>query len=240
MILLAIASASSLLAVGLAIAWSSSLVPLETVWGPVASWVNVGVTALGFLVAGLTFYLRFREVSQGDDEKKTQQEKEDLESTFQLHQLTDSARAAMLSEASQVTWELVCDSFLTTEELPGFTLKYQARFAIRNGTGKRLTDVHVEIPNTTTHYGDFPASRIDVPDFKAKSVHTQYAEPYFAGKMGVHILATIHGPHSRGDGPKGPVEVFSDRAILTFRVDAGPRWQLPLSKFGGSNPTLKL
>ncbi|MFJ5958269.1 hypothetical protein ACIQC5_20205 [Paenarthrobacter sp. NPDC092416] len=237
---MAIASVSSLLAAAFAIAWSTSLVPLETKWGPVASWANVGVTALGFLVAGLTFYLRFREVAQGDDEKKAQQENDDLQSTFQLHQLTDTARDAMLHEASQVTWEVVCDAFTMTSEIPGFSLKFQARFRIRNGTGKRLTDVHVHIPETETHYGEFAASRIDVSDFGSKSILTLYAEPFFASKLGLHAIATLEGIHSRGGGPMGPLEVFANRAALTFRVDGGPRWQLPLNESGESHPTLKL
>lgn len=239
-ILLAVASVSSLLAAAFATAWSISLVPLETKWGPVASWANVGVTALGFLVAGLTFYLRFREVAQGDDEKKAQQENDDLESTFQLHQLTETARDAMLLEASQVTWEVLCDAFTITSELPGFSVKYQARFLILNGTGKRLTDIHVHIPDTETHYGEFAASRIDVPDFDGKSIRTLYAEPFFASKLGLHATATLEGIRSRGEGPKGPVEVFANRAVLTFRVAGGPRWQLPLNASGESRPTLKL
>ena len=240
MILLAVASVSSLLAAGFAIAWSISLVPFETKWGPVASWANVGVTALGFLVAGLTFYLRFREVVQGDDDKKTQQEQDELESTFQLHQLTDAAREAMLSEASQVSWKLACASFVRTDELPGFSLKYQAYFDISNRTGKRLTDVHVWVPDARTHYGEWGAATIDVPDVDGHSFGTSNAEPWFANRFGLDAIATPTGIHSRGSGPKGALENFANKALLTFRVDGGPRWQLVLDEFGHSTPTLKL
>jgi hypothetical protein len=239
-ILLAVASATSLLAAGFAIAWCFMLVPFETVWGPVASWVNVGVTALGFLVAGLTFYLRFREVVQGDDEKKRQQETEDVESTFQLQQLTTLARESMLAEASLVIWEMHCNQFRLSEDVPGMSLRYEVNFLVRNGTGKRLTDVQVMIPQVVTHYGEWPAMTIDVPEFKGRSSSTPNVPQIFAcdtrwtGGSATEITGN-------GEGPMGARDVFGNKVVLTYRVDGGPRWELLLDRYGRPlQPTLKL
>jgi len=236
-ILLAIASATLLLAIGFAIAWSTSLVPLETVWGPIASWVNVGVTALGFLVAGLTFYLRFREVAQGDDEKKTQLEKDDLESTFQLQQLTASERQAMATEAALVSWELDANYFAASDTVPGHKYKYRVRFFISNKTRKRLTDVFISFPEIETHYGIWPPIYLTCEDVGGEGLATEHAGPVFAATK---LVDRVKGDFTALEGEWGAKAAFENRAVLKFRVEGGPRWELPLDPSGRTAPTLRL
>lgn len=238
MILLVVASASSLLAVGFAIAWSLSLVPLETVWGPVASWVNVGVTALGFVVAGLTFYLRFREVAQGEEDKNAQQDQVDLESTFQLQQLTALERQAMKEEAAKVSWEVIPNYWSRSQTIPGYSHKHKAYFVIKNGTGKTLTDVQIAIPQVVTPYGEWPASLITfTKGVGAGFSGTNFLEPDFAiSKM----VSPLDEDSSALDEPMGARAAFHMKAILTFRIEGGPRWELPLDVKGEARPTLRL
>ncbi|MEK0155153.1 hypothetical protein [Arthrobacter oryzae] len=162
-ILLAVACLGVLAAIAFGIAWSTNLVPLETVWGPVSSWVNVGVTALGFIVAGLTFYLRFREVAQSDDQKKGEKEKEDLNNTFELHQLTALEHQRMEDEASHVKLEIYA-SLVGPSDLSDWERKYWVQLVVRNNTGKRLTDIILRLPSFTTHYGDYPEKSLALED----------------------------------------------------------------------------
>lgn len=224
-VLLTTTAIASLLAAAFGTAWFADLVPFETVWGSVAAWASVAVTALGFIIAGLTFYLRFREVAQSDEEKKGEKDQQDLDSTYQLHQMTSNERQRMEEEASTVKLVIRAVEY-EPSELPDFAVKYWVRFAIENGTGKRLTGILLHLPETTTHYDTYTVDGpFDVfPDSDEKVIESANFNIAFAG-LRTKTFNGIGGPDL--SGPMGAHEVFAGKAKVTFRVDGGGAlWEL--------------
>jgi len=232
-ILLAVACLGVLAAIAFGIAWGTHLVPLETVWGPVASWVNVGVTALGFIVAGLTFYLRFREVAQNDDQKKGEKEKEDLNNTYELHQLTAIEAQRMQEEASMVKLEL-WPTVAGPSDLPGWERKYKVQLLVTNPTGKRLSDIILRLPLVTTHYGEYSETSLTLGESAESRFSSGLLDPWFAGN-----LTKGYGQRPDMTGPMGAYEALNGKAALSFRI-GGARWNLVFDATGQQRPTLAL
>lgn len=236
-ILLAIACVASLMAIAFSVAWFIGLTPMETVWGSVADWAGVTVTALGFLIAGLTFYLKFREVTQTEEEKRGQQDQEDLDSTFQLLQLTGSERERMENEASLVVLRLEEIANIASSEFPRYYHKYRVRFRVSNATGKKLTNLQLRIPQVTTHYGTWDATSIDLEDCSDAATSTEYLDILFAGPRDLIRKMRPDVQHHITDDAD---EAFRDKATLTFRIAGGPSWELIYNPSGKARPSLKL
>lgn len=237
-VLLAASSVSTCVAAGFAVAWIIDLVPLETVWGSVADWAGVAVTAFGFLVAFLAFYLQFREVAQDDEERRHAEEMTDLGSTAELLQLASTEREAMTLEAALVRAEIaIASEYQSLEGFDGLRFQFEGRIRIINETGKRLTDLELHLPHIKTNIGEWEPKKIRYTDI----TRTPTKSDRFALGTGI-FFGTKSMPNwlsEERQNPDGPKVAFhKGDCRLTFRIENGPRWELVLTKDGNSPPRL--
>lgn len=235
-ILLAVALVATFLALIFGLAWATELTPLATVWGTVADWAGVIVTALGFLVAGLAFYLQFREVAQDDEQRRQAEEMADLGSTAELLRLASTEEAAMRAEAALVTIKLdVIRKYGRRGSLPGFEHVCIAEIMVNNKTGKKLHDLELHLPHIRTHLGEWESQKISYGSLDGDHMFLD---------TGISFAA----PERRGwrGGPDpgalmGPLEIFGDGDCkLYFRIEGGSRWELTLLRDGDSVPRLAI
>lgn len=208
--LASVAGAAILLAALFGAAWATGLVLYEPVWGNVAEWAGVGVTALGFFLAWLTFRHQMSTHNKAESER-------DLHETFQLRQFMDEAQKDMYHEAAAVRVFPALNNFrLVDDQTMGAVLFC----VIENGTGGSLTGIKLRYPAITTNLGSWEGGSLTAENSTERHISLELPVMVPIAR-GVFFRQSRSGAIEPGEDVEGALDGLN----LSYRLNSGPQWK---------------